>query len=407
VALAFVPVVGEAKMAAMLARSTGVAGRLGVRAAVGAAEGAVGAAVIEPLVYGLANKLGDDYTVYDSFMNVAVGSVLGAGLHTAVGGAIEVKNKMFPEVTPLQKISKQFDNMSAGERQNYIKAAVAQIVEDRPIDISPIDLAHKIDVKTKLDEIDLRIKQAQSLNDEASVSSLTRRYEVLKQQMDEVSVTRNEVPNVPDQAVTAEPKLIDKNYLQNNLPEGSNVLDEFSARVKQAVEKQDRILYKGDPIVEVKGNSLVLQNGNEIPFSKAVDDGVTLEGRSQNSEMKIQAEQQAVSDSRNFAKPSSDDVRKAVKNSISEPFAKYVDNTADQIQESTMADLSTRDVADTLEIAQRETDLVVQEAIDSAKASGVDIEAELKAADVLVKDVDDYTDFLRKVAQCGINKGSA
>jgi hypothetical protein len=45
----------------------------------GVAEGAVGATLLEPIVYGVAQRLQSDYDIYDSFMNVAFGSVLGWG----------------------------------------------------------------------------------------------------------------------------------------------------------------------------------------------------------------------------------------------------------------------------------------------------------------------------------------
>jgi len=88
VASAFVPVVREARVASMLARAgeSGLA-RAGARAAIGAAEGFVGSAVLEAPTYGLRTAMQDDYSMTDSLMNMAFGTVLGGGLH-AVGGAI-------------------------------------------------------------------------------------------------------------------------------------------------------------------------------------------------------------------------------------------------------------------------------------------------------------------------------
>lgn len=84
IASAFIPVVGEARAATMLAKVSGL-GRVGTRAAIGAAEGAVGAAVLEPAVYGLHQGLQDDYHMVDSLINLGFGGLLGGGLH-AVGG---------------------------------------------------------------------------------------------------------------------------------------------------------------------------------------------------------------------------------------------------------------------------------------------------------------------------------
>lgn len=86
-ASAFIPVVGEARYAAMLARAGTVAGRLGVRASVGAIEGAAGAALVEPLILRAAAQDQSDYDISDSLLNIAFGTVLGGGLHS-VGGAI-------------------------------------------------------------------------------------------------------------------------------------------------------------------------------------------------------------------------------------------------------------------------------------------------------------------------------
>lgn len=87
VASAFVPVVGEARYASMLAKATTRAGRFGVRARVGAIEGAVGAALVEPLVLYASERDQADYDITDSMLNIAFGTVLGGGLH-ATGGAI-------------------------------------------------------------------------------------------------------------------------------------------------------------------------------------------------------------------------------------------------------------------------------------------------------------------------------
>lgn len=88
VASAFVPVVGEARYAAMLQRAgSSVAARAGVRAVVGAAEGGVGAAITEPIIYAAKQQEQADYTLADSLLNIGLGTVFGGGLHV-VGGAV-------------------------------------------------------------------------------------------------------------------------------------------------------------------------------------------------------------------------------------------------------------------------------------------------------------------------------
>jgi hypothetical protein len=81
VASAFVPVVGPARYAMMAERF----GTVGARAARGAIEGAAGAALVEPIVYSVAQEEFADYGALDSLLNVAFGTVIGGGLHVTAG----------------------------------------------------------------------------------------------------------------------------------------------------------------------------------------------------------------------------------------------------------------------------------------------------------------------------------
>ena len=81
VALSFVPIVGQSRFAYMAARTSLRTARL----TKGAVEGAVGAAILEPIVYNVAQKLQADYDLTDSLLNVTFGTVIGGGLHVGVG----------------------------------------------------------------------------------------------------------------------------------------------------------------------------------------------------------------------------------------------------------------------------------------------------------------------------------
>jgi len=86
VALSFIPVVGEARYAKLLASAgEGAFARAGVRAGVGAAEGAVGAAIVEPAIYAGQQQWRNDYTAMDSMLNIAGGAVFGGLLHAGAG----------------------------------------------------------------------------------------------------------------------------------------------------------------------------------------------------------------------------------------------------------------------------------------------------------------------------------
>jgi hypothetical protein len=65
------------------------ASRIGLRAGTGALEGAIGAAMIEPLVYAMNRDEGNDYTFADSLMNVFVGAGAGAVFRPLLLGGID------------------------------------------------------------------------------------------------------------------------------------------------------------------------------------------------------------------------------------------------------------------------------------------------------------------------------
>lgn len=117
VASAFIPVVGESRFAIWSARY----GKTAARALTGTVEGAVGAAVIEPINYGAATYLGDDYTMADSIMNVALGGVLGGGLHVGFGAISDRLSRLAPET-----------------REATLRGAIANMAEGRPVDIDHI-----------------------------------------------------------------------------------------------------------------------------------------------------------------------------------------------------------------------------------------------------------------------------
>lgn len=125
IASAFVPIVGEARYASMLARAgTSVAARAAVRAQVGAVEGAVGAAIVEPLVLYASAQDQADYGAVDSLLNVAFGSVMGGGLHSAGGYISDVRR---------------------GTLLEGVKAESPAITGQAPAKISPQQFALRVD----------------------------------------------------------------------------------------------------------------------------------------------------------------------------------------------------------------------------------------------------------------------
>jgi chorismate mutase len=152
IAAAFVPVVGEAKYASMLAKAAGPMGRAGVRATVGAAEGAVGTAALEPFNYGLSQQLEDDYTAMNTIMNIGFGGVLGAGLHTGAGAIKEaVMGGYHPSAAPpVGRTSEIMTYTPPEARNDMARTVLAQLLEDRKVDVNVTSKAHYIEERAAL-----------------------------------------------------------------------------------------------------------------------------------------------------------------------------------------------------------------------------------------------------------------
>lgn len=142
VASAFIPSVAVARGATMAAKikpagaARAVRQRLdgktsGSRFTTGTIDGAIGAAVVEPLVIGAAALEGDDdYTLMDSFLNVALGSALGGGLHWGAG-----------------KISDRINKLPAPTRDQAQRASIGQLALDKEVEVTKlIDNVEKTNV---------------------------------------------------------------------------------------------------------------------------------------------------------------------------------------------------------------------------------------------------------------------
>lgn len=85
IAAAFVPVVGEARYARLLAGAGGAFERSAIRVGIGAAEGVAGFAPVEAYNYATKQRLQADYTAYDSLLSLASGAAFGSALHAGAG----------------------------------------------------------------------------------------------------------------------------------------------------------------------------------------------------------------------------------------------------------------------------------------------------------------------------------
>lgn len=142
IASAFIPSVAAARGATLASKitspvqvaRTSLAGRTtGSRFATGTMDGAIGAAVVEPLVFGAAAlEQDDDYTLMDSFLNIALGAGLGGSLHAGFG-----------------KISDRINKLPQETKDILHRTSVAQVAQDQEVKLDSItDNVEKTNIAT-------------------------------------------------------------------------------------------------------------------------------------------------------------------------------------------------------------------------------------------------------------------
>ena len=167
IASAFIPVVGEARFASLVARQ-GLTKARGIR---GVVEGTVGAAAVEPIVLTAATAEQADYGLMDSFLNVTFGSIIGGGLHIGAGAlkdfrtrrafedrvdaarnaagitdgedpAVNLYREYYPETS---RVMKELAETDPATRRLLLTRALSDLIEDNPVNVKPIaDLDPKL-----------------------------------------------------------------------------------------------------------------------------------------------------------------------------------------------------------------------------------------------------------------------
>ena len=164
----FIPVFGQVRFAALAGKYSLRTARL----ARGAAEGAVGAALVEPLVYSAAKRVQADYGAADSLLNIAFGSILGGGLHVGIGKLRDIKtvnkyknfrkkveevrkktgiksDEVEPELTNEQILFREYyketsdfmlklEKTDPRTRKLLLDKSLGDLMLDEPVDVGPI-----------------------------------------------------------------------------------------------------------------------------------------------------------------------------------------------------------------------------------------------------------------------------
>ena len=160
IASAFVPVVGQARFASLVARQGFTTARL----ARGAVEGTFGAALIEPIVYGVAQAEQADYGLMDSFLNVTFGTIIGGGLHVGVGALKDFRTNLdfkervqqaredagitstedpavnlYKEYYPANsEIMLRLSETDPETRRLLLVKSLSDLLEEKPVDVTPV-----------------------------------------------------------------------------------------------------------------------------------------------------------------------------------------------------------------------------------------------------------------------------
>ena len=188
----FIPIYGQARFARSIAKAKGMGKKSAkafrnTRLKRGVIEGAGGALLIEPLVYGVAQRIQADYDIYDSFLNVAFGSVIGGGLHVGAGKLKDMNTNanfqaririnrenlskgdngkpevdLYKEYYPDEVVNEmmRLDQMDSETRKLLLQKGIGDMSLDEPVNLSPIINADPTLNGTSTAELDLRLAGA-------------------------------------------------------------------------------------------------------------------------------------------------------------------------------------------------------------------------------------------------------
>jgi hypothetical protein len=151
----FVPVVGQAKFASMVARS----GKNIARMKKGAVEGLVGNIAVEPIVYGVARSEQADYTAYNSIINIALGGFIGSAAHVGFGRI----GDYLAEVRGKPNIYQRLAAISPENQRQLLDYSVGRVLKGEPVDTGNL-ISEKTRIgDAQLNKLDDQIKEFDTL----------------------------------------------------------------------------------------------------------------------------------------------------------------------------------------------------------------------------------------------------
>lgn len=145
-AASFVPVpgMGAAKVAGWMQKAGSFGGRTAIRAMQGAASGALGMAMVEPIIAAGQAELQADYEMADSLRNIAFGAIMGGALHPVAGGVGEWRRARQGRAQPWEYIP---DSRESEElmRANARRIARTRLEAEPNLDTARVEADSKAD----------------------------------------------------------------------------------------------------------------------------------------------------------------------------------------------------------------------------------------------------------------------
>ena len=243
-AMMFIPIVGEARFASMVAR----AGLTGARFRKGAMEGLVGIAAVEPLVYTAATREQSDYDLVDSLIAVTFGGVLGGGLHVGVGKLkdFNTRRKFYKKIKTAREKAGITDGEDPGfslYREYYPENSriMKELAETNPdvrrtlLAKALSDLGEDIDVNVKdVADLDPKLRNAQ-INEKVSPNERVNS----KNQLD---IQLNAAKKNLDDAIkfSKSEQLTSLDFKQKNVADARKKYNELLAE-KQKLNQETRV----------------------------------------------------------------------------------------------------------------------------------------------------------------------
>ena len=275
----FIPVFGQARFAALAARQ----GLRTARLTRGVVEGAVGAALVEPIVYSAAKRVQADYGAADSLLNIAFGSILGGGLHVGVGKLRDIKtvakyknfrtkvnevrketgiksDEVEPELTNEQILFREYygdtsdfmlklEKTDPRTRKLLLEKSLGDLLLDEPVDVGPVVNADPV-LRTTENSIPTVERQNQPRLKSDEVELNTAEQNVSRRNETE---TDAEIETLNAQLETIKNNQKDANF---KFQKG-----EQDSELKTATEELDEINTKKKELDEVVADFINCRNG--------------------------------------------------------------------------------------------------------------------------------------------------